>query len=77
MTGDEPKKGTKINARGTTGRENPLRGVTKKEAARTLKANAAGKNVNADKLKASKRKAADHYAGETRNASGKTPFWKR
>ena len=69
------KKGTRINARDGVNR-NPMRGVTDKEAKRHLKANAEGKNVDATKLKQSKKAAADHYGTEARNASSRKPWWK-
>jgi hypothetical protein len=57
----------KINKR-DGGNPKPMRGVTKKEAARILKANAAGKKVEPTKLTQAKKAARDHYAGEADQA---------
>lgn len=62
------KKGTRIFKHGE-GAANPSRGVTKKEATRALKANAAGKDVDAKRLKQAKSKAKDHYASEANEAA--------
>lgn len=75
MSTNEPKKGTKITKYGENVAR-PTRGVTKKEATRSLAANAKGKKVEPKKLQASKKKAADHYASEVRNASSKKAWWK-
>jgi hypothetical protein len=75
MSTEQPKKGTKITNHGV-GAANPSRGVTKKEAKRSLDANAKGKKVEPKKLSAAKKKAADHYASEVRNATSKKAWWK-
>lgn len=51
------------------GHKNPSRDVTKKEAKRALQANAKGKPVDSDRLRASKLKAKDHYATEVDKAN--------
>jgi len=66
---------TKIFKHGE-GAADPSRGVTKKDAKRHLQANAKGKAVEPKKLQAAKKKAADHYGAETRNASNKKAWWR-